>query len=68
MKLDIRIPIGLLFALFGAVLTVFGLVSDPAIYRMHSHGLNINLGWGLVQLAFGATMLRLAYRARRARP
>jgi hypothetical protein len=67
MQLDIRLPIGLLFTLFGIILVIFGLVSDPAIYQTHSLGLNINLGWGLVQIAFGAIMLWLAFRAKKAK-
>jgi hypothetical protein len=67
MHLDVRIPIGLLFAVFGAILAIFGLVSDPEIYQSHSLGLNINFAWGLVQIAFGAVMLWLAYRRRKAK-
>ena len=68
MQLDVRLPIGLLFSLFGLLLTGFGLVGDKAIYDQHSLGLNINLGWGLVLLAFGLVMLTLAWRGRQTRP
>ena len=68
MQLDVRLPIGLLFSLFGLLLTGFGLVSDKAIYERHSLGLNINLGWGLVLLAFGLVMLALAWRGRQKPP
>jgi membrane protein implicated in regulation of membrane protease activity len=61
-RLDVRIPIGVMFTLFGAIIAVFGLVSDPAIYEC-SLGININLWWGLVMLAFGAFMLIMAWRA-----
>ena len=67
MQLDIRLPIGLLFTVFGVILAIFGLVSDPAIYEAHSLGMNINLVWGLVQVAFGAVMLWLAYRGKKAK-
>jgi hypothetical protein len=67
MQLDVRIPMGLLFVVFGAILAGFGVVSDPVIYQRHSLGHNINLSWGLCQLAFGLVMLGLAYRARKAR-
>ncbi|GMV05941.1 MAG: hypothetical protein AMXMBFR53_22180 [Gemmatimonadota bacterium] len=63
MNLDVRIPIGLMFALFGIMLAAFGLVSDPAIYQ-RSGGVNVNLWWGLVLLVFGACMLWLAWRGR----
>lgn len=61
--LDIRLPIGILFTLLGLVLVVYGLVSDPRIYQ-RSLGINVNLWWGLVLLAFGVMMWALA-RSRR---
>ncbi len=67
MNLDVRLPIGLMFSVFGVLLAVFGLVSDPQIYAEHSLGINVNLDWGIVLLLFGATMLALALRARHAR-
>ena len=67
MDLDVRLPIGLMFSVFGLLLAGFGLVSDPGIYADHSLGINVNLDWGLVLLAFGATMLLVALRARRSR-
>lgn len=63
MNLDLRFPIGLMFTTFGALLTVFGLISDSAIYAK-SLGINVNLWWGLVLLAFGLVMLGFANRAR----
>ena len=65
MRLDIRLPIGMLFAVLGVLLAVYGLTSDPAIYQ-RSLGRNVNLVWGLVLLVFGATMLALGRRAMRA--
>ncbi|MFT3830840.1 MAG: hypothetical protein QM691_14145 [Opitutaceae bacterium] len=64
MQLDVRLPIGLMFVLFGAILAIFGVVSDPALYEQHSLGININLYWGLVQAAFGAVMLVLVWRGK----
>ena len=66
MRLDVRFPIGGMFSLFGAILTVYGIVSDPAIYEK-SLGINVNLWWGLVLLVFGVAMLGLAFRAERAK-
>jgi len=65
MQLDVRLPIGLMFVLFGAILSIFGVVSDPTIYRQHSLGVNINLYWGLVQIVFGLIMLFLTWRGKR---
>jgi hypothetical protein len=66
MKLDVRLPIGLMFTIIGAILTVYGLVSGDTIYG-RSLGINVNLWWGLVLLAFGLVMLAFAIRARSAR-
>jgi hypothetical protein len=61
MNLDLRLPIGLMFSLFGAILVVYGFVSDAAIYQ-RSLGINVNLWWGMVLLAFGLVMLWLSLR------
>jgi hypothetical protein len=65
MDLDVRLPIGLMFSIFGVLLAGFGLVSDARIYAEHSLGINVNLGWGIVLLLFGMVMLALALRGRR---
>ena len=64
MKLDIRMPMGLMFVIVGAILTVFGLAtaSDTALYQK-SLGVNINLIWGLVLAVIGAVMVIMARRA-----
>lgn len=61
MKLDLRLPIGLMFTIFGVILTVYGIVSDRTIYQ-RSLGIDVNLWWGLVLLAFGLVMLAFALR------
>jgi hypothetical protein len=63
MGLDVRLPIGLLFFAIGLALVTYGLTSDPAIYAK-SLGKNVNLWWGLVLLAFGATMFYFGWSAR----
>ena len=67
MTLDLRLPIGLMFSIFGALLTLHGLTSDPTIYE-RSLGLNVNLWWGLVLLVFGLVMTAVAIRAGRRVP
>ena len=69
MGLDLRLPIGLMFSLLGTLLIVYGLAtgSDSAMYA-RSLGLNVNLGWGVVLLVFGAVMLGFALRARYKKP
>jgi hypothetical protein len=60
MNLDLRIPIGLLFGLLGLLLLLYGVVSDPAIYRV-SLGININVWAGGGMLAFAGVMLASAW-------
>lgn len=54
--LDIRWPIGAMFALLGLLLGGYGLMSGSEIYRA-SLGYNLNLIWGGVMLFFGLAML-----------
>jgi hypothetical protein len=61
-QLDVRLPMGLLFLSLGVILTVYGAISDPALYTRHSLGQNVNLTWGMVFALFGALMLWLARR------
>ncbi len=67
MGLDIRLPIGIMFTFLGVTLTLYGLLtaSSAETYRP-SLGINMNLWWGLVLLGFGAVMLVLAGRGRKA--
>ena len=61
MRLDIRVPIGLLFIVLGIILVVFGVLSqfgllfDKEIYN-RSLDINVNLWWGLAMLIFGGLM------------
>jgi len=63
MNFDLRLPLGLMFTLFGAILAIYGLAGDHAIYAK-SLGININLVWGAVMLVFGVVMLVCALRSR----
>jgi hypothetical protein len=58
MDMDIRIPIGLLFVVLGAILALLGVftVNDTDLY-VRSLGKNINLWTGIFMLAFGLLML-----------
>jgi len=69
MQFDIRLPIGLMFSLLGAILAVYGLVyaSDKKVLEP-SLGININLWWGLFILAFGIVMLLLVRCAKKQQP
>jgi intracellular septation protein A len=68
MGLDIRWPIGIIFTVYGAVLILFGALTDSTIFQ-RSLGVNIDLWWGTAMLVFGLFMGALAFRAsRRSQP
>jgi hypothetical protein len=66
MNFDLRLPIGILFSLFGVILTSFGLVTRDSDIYQKSLGHNVNISWGIVLLIFGGIMLLLAIRGRKA--
>ena len=69
MNLDIRMPMGLMFLVVGAILAVFGAVTnaDP-MYAEHSLGYNVNLYWGLLLFVVGGIMVLLARKAAKKAP
>jgi hypothetical protein len=62
-KTDIRLPVGAMFAILGALLAGYGVLhaGEPAMRPM---GVPITLIWGAVMLVFGLLMLWGARRAR----
>jgi hypothetical protein len=64
MKLDVRTPIGAMFALDGAVLAIYGLAVDQPAAALAKTGGNITLVWGVVMLVFGGAMLGWAIKDR----
>jgi hypothetical protein len=65
MDFDLRFPIGILFSAYGAILTIFGAISNGSEIYKKSLGDNINLQWGILLLVFGLVMLTLALRAKK---
>jgi hypothetical protein len=60
MGFDIRMPIGLLFTLFGILLVGYGAATQGSVmYAEHSLGVNMNFWWGVALLCFGGMMLAL---------
>ena len=60
MGFDIRMPIGMLFSLFGILLIGYGVATrESVMYAEHSLGVNMNVWWGGALLAFGLVMLVL---------
>jgi hypothetical protein len=65
MSLDLRIPMGLMFTLVGAILAAFGIATRGSAIYAASLGINANFWWGLMLLLFGVTMLVLAGRSQK---
>ncbi len=64
--LDIRYPIGVLFSALGLLLGGYGVATNADVARYAAlDGLNVNLWWGVVMLAFGMFFLLLARRGDR---
>jgi len=51
MRLDIRLPIGLMFTVLGLLLVIVG-----AFLRQSEQSVNVDLWWGAVMLIFGVVM------------
>ena len=62
---DIRLPIGVLFVVLGALLVLYGGITmgDATLYA-RSNSVNINLWWGLTMVLFGGAMYLFGHRAR----
>jgi hypothetical protein len=60
---DARIAVGMFFTLTGTILSAFGLSTrDRMEVYARSLGIDANLWWGLVLLAFGIVMLAFGRR------
>jgi hypothetical protein len=63
MGFDIRLPIGMMFSVFGVLVAGYGAATlGDEMYTRHSLGIDVNLWWGIAMLLFGAGMLLLARR------
>ena len=59
--LDIKIPIGIMFSLFGIILTIYGIFTNGnAVIYQKSFEININLWSGIGMIIFGGVMLALS--------
>jgi len=66
LQLDVRYPIGFFFAIVGVLVAGYGIgtLNRPDAAPT---GVPIDVTWGILMLVFGAFMLFLAERGRRAR-
>jgi Na+/proline symporter len=63
MKMDMRIPLGMMFTLIGTMLAAFGLSTrDNVGLYLKSLGIDLNTWWGFALLVFGILMLALGRR------
>ncbi len=61
MGFDIRLPIGIMFSVYGVLVGGYGVATrGNEMYARHSLGINVNLWWGIAMLIFGVGMLLLA--------
>jgi hypothetical protein len=65
MGLDIRIPLGLMFLVTGALMALYGLFTRGSAIYVKSLGMNINLIWGGLMFVFGLVMYIMGRRPRR---
>jgi amino acid transporter len=56
---DIRVVIALLIAIYGVVLTILGIIADPAEVAK-ADGININLWGGIAMLVFAGVFVAWA--------
>ncbi len=66
MGIDIKFPIGLMFSIFGILLTIFGIATgaNTELYEK-SLSININLWSGLFMLIFGLLMLTFSFKKKK---
>jgi hypothetical protein len=57
---DIRLPVGAIFTIYGVLLTVYGLIPGDGEARHMLLGLQVNIVAGVGMLIFGLSFLYLA--------
>ena len=62
--LDVRYPIGVMFGTLGLVIGGYGIATNGDARYDALGGLNVNLWWGIVMLAFGLLCIALARLSR----
>ena len=58
--MDIQLPVGAIFAIYGLLLTVYGFMSGDVEARHMLLGLQVNIVAGVGMLIFGGSFLYLA--------
>lgn len=67
--MDLRLPIGYVFSIYGLMLTIYGFATkgDAMYEKALKTGIagNVNITWGIVLLVFGLLMLYFAKAGRK---
>ena len=63
--MDIKLPLGLIFTVIGALLVISGVAFADEVMRKFE--INYNIIWGLVVTLFGVIMLVAHFKTRRHR-
>jgi len=61
--MDLRLPIGYVFTIYGLMLAGYGIFTNGAAMYEKSLKMNVNTYWGVLMLVFGLVMLFFAKRA-----
>ena len=54
--MDLRLPIGIIFTLYGFILIGYGIFTRSSAIYEKSLGINVNIWWGCLLLVFGLVM------------
>jgi hypothetical protein len=63
--MDLRLPIGIIFTLYGLILIGYGLITKGSKIYEKSLGINVNISWGILLLVFGLVMYYFAKGAKK---
>ena len=63
---DIRLPMGSLFTILGAILAIYGAVTTNSSIYSASLGMNVNVWTGLGMLVFGIWFLFMVWKKKKA--
>ena len=63
--MDLRLPIGIIFTLYGFILIGYGIFTRSSAIYEKSLGINVNIWWGCLLLVFGLVMYFFAKRSKK---
>ena len=63
--MDLRLPIGIIFTIYGFILIGYGFVTKGSKIYEKSLNINVNIWWGILLLVFGLVMYYYAKRGKK---